>query len=157
MEAIRKRIGADQMTYVPGATLRTADRMDEAVAAAQLADVAVVALGEGAYAETAGNIRDLMLPEAQRTLLQQIAATGTPVVLVLLQGRPRTLGAAHEAAGAVLAGSNPGPEGGQAIMDPSDAGSAHKPYGSGPKPPAFYGPSIAADIGRPSTSVMFFS
>ena len=47
--------------------------------------------------------------------------------------------------------------GGQAIMDPSDAGSAHKPYGSGPKPPAFYGPSIAADIGRPSTSVMFFS
>jgi len=164
MEAIRKRIGADQMTYVPGATLKTADRMDEAVAAARLADVAVVALGEGAYAETAGNIRDLMLPEAQRTLLQQIAATGTPVVLVLLQGRPRTLGAAHEAADAVLAGSNPGPEGGQAIMDVLYGNvnpSGHLPY-TYPSTPTGYAtydhkPSerLASDFGMEGAEPLF--
>jgi beta-glucosidase len=117
MEAIRARVGEEQMQYVPGATLVRSDRMDEAVAAARESDVAVVAVGEGAYAETAGNIRDLALPDAQRTLIRRITATGTPVVLVLIQGRPRTLGDAHEGADAILTAYNPGPEGGQALME----------------------------------------
>ena len=118
MEAVRERVGDDRMTYVPGATLRQPDRMDEAVAAAEAADVAIVALGEGAYTETAGNLtHSLMLPDAQRLLLQEIAATGTPVVLVLVQGRPRTLGDGHEAAQSILTAYNPGTEGGQAIAD----------------------------------------
>jgi len=118
MEAVRERIGSDQMTYVPGSTLTRPDRMEEAVSAAQEADVAVVAVGEGAYTETAGNLeQSLMLPEAQRLLVQQIANTGTPVVLVLVQGRPRTLGITHEAAPAIVTAYNPGTEGGQALTD----------------------------------------
>ena len=118
MEAVREYVGRDRMTYVPGATLQQPDRMQEAVAAAEAADVAIVAVGEGAYTETAGNLtHSLMLPEAQRTLLREIAATGTPVVLVLVQGRPRTLGDAHEAADAIVTAYNPGTEGGQALAD----------------------------------------
>ncbi|MES3628934.1 MAG: glycoside hydrolase family 3 N-terminal domain-containing protein [Longimonas sp.] len=118
MEAVRERVGEAQMTYMPGSTLTRLDQIDEAVDAAHEADVAIVALGEGAYTETAGNLQhSLMLPEAQRRLLQEVAATGTPVVLVLLQGRPRTLGVAHEAADAIVTAYNPGTEGGQAVVD----------------------------------------
>ena len=117
MEAVREQVGGDGMTYVPGATLTAPERMDAAVAAAQNADVAVVALGEGAYAETPGNIDDMALPEAQRTLLRRVAETGTPVALVLIQGRPRLLEDGADRPDAVLTAYNPGPEGGQALME----------------------------------------
>ncbi|MFB6271899.1 MAG: glycoside hydrolase family 3 N-terminal domain-containing protein [Salinibacter sp.] len=117
MEAVRERVGENRMTYVLGATLTAPEGMDEAVAAARQADVAVVALGEGAYAETPGNLDDMALPDAQRTLLRRIAETGTPVVLVLIQGRPRLLKETADMPDAVLTAYNPGPEGGQALME----------------------------------------
>jgi beta-glucosidase len=117
MEAVREKVGEDRMTYVPGATLTAPERMDAAVAAARQADVAVVALGEGAYAETPGNIDHMALPKAQRTLLRRVAETGTPVALVLIQGRPRLLNDTADRPDAVLSAYNPGPEGGQALME----------------------------------------
>ncbi|MEF8817863.1 MAG: glycoside hydrolase family 3 N-terminal domain-containing protein [Salinibacter sp.] len=117
MEAVRERVGTDRMTYVPGATLTAPEQMEEAVAAARQADVAVVALGEGAYAETPGNLDAMALPEAQRRLLRRVANTGTPVALVLIQGRPRLLNDTADLPDAVLTAYNPGPEGGQALME----------------------------------------
>jgi beta-glucosidase len=117
MEAVREKVGEERTTYVPGATLTDPERMDEAVAAAREADVAVVALGEGAYAETPGNLNHMALPRAQRTLLRRVADTGTPVVLVLIQGRPRLLKETADLPDAVLSAYNPGPEGGQALME----------------------------------------
>ncbi len=116
-EAVRERVGEERTTYVPGATLTDPERMDAAVAAAREADVAVVALGEGAYAETPGNLNHMALPRAQRTLLRRVADTGTPVVLVLIQGRPRLLKETADLPDAVLSAYNPGPEGGQALME----------------------------------------
>lgn len=52
-------------------------------------DAIVLCLGENAYAESPGNIRDLVLPEDQLALARAAAATGKPVVLVLTEGRPR--------------------------------------------------------------------
>ena len=117
MEAVREKGGDERTTYVPGATLTDPERMDAAVAAAREADVAVVALGEGAYAETPGNLNHMALPRAQRTLLRRVADTGTPVVLVLIQGRPRLLKETADLPDAVLSAYNPGPEGGQALME----------------------------------------
>jgi beta-glucosidase len=60
-------------------------------AAAADADVIVLCLGENAYAESPGNIRDLALPENQVALARAAAATGKPVILVLTEGRPRLI------------------------------------------------------------------
>jgi beta-glucosidase len=131
MEAVRERVGTNGMTYVPGATLTDPERMDKAVAAAREADVAVVALGEGAYAETPGNLNDMVLPPAQRTLLRRVAKTGTPVALVLIQGRPRLLNDTADLPDAMLTAYNPGPEGGQALMEVMYGAvnpSGHLPY-----------------------------
>jgi len=60
-------------------------------AAAMDADVIILCLGENAYAESPGNIRDLALPENQMALARAAAATGKPVILVLTEGRPRLI------------------------------------------------------------------
>lgn len=117
VEAMQAHVGDNQVQYVPGTTLQEEENVEKAVAAAKKVDVAVVALGEGAYAETPGNIADLELPDAQQTLLRRVASTGTPVVLLLVEGRPRIVGEGTANTDAVLVAYNPGPEGGQAISE----------------------------------------
>ncbi|MGC4102816.1 glycoside hydrolase family 3 N-terminal domain-containing protein [Ferruginibacter sp.] len=53
------------------------------------ADVIILCLGENAYAESPGNIRDLALPEEQVNLAKAVFATGKKVILILQEGRPR--------------------------------------------------------------------
>src|SRR5262249_29258528 len=89
----------------------------KAAAMARDADLTLVCLGEGAYAETPGNIDDLTLPEPQLKLAEAIIATGKPVVLVLVQARPRIISRIADRAGSILLALNPGNEGGQAIAD----------------------------------------
>src|SRR5207245_5547993 len=88
-----------------------------AVRAAGAADVVVLCLGEGSYTETPGDIPDLNLGEPQRKLAKAIEATGKPVVLVLVEGRPRIVNRIADNASAVLMAYNPGNEGGQAVAD----------------------------------------
>jgi beta-glucosidase len=115
LEAMLKR--ARDVRYVPGSAF--ADTMDAAAAAraARDADVAVVAIGEDAYAETPGNIDDLTLPEPQLRLVEAIQATGTPVVLVLVEGRPRVISRIADRAKAVVMAYWPGMHGGDAVAD----------------------------------------
>jgi len=72
--------------------------------------------GEPPYAESLGDINDLSISQAQITLINTLIATGTPVVVVLIQGRPLLLGNAVNSA-AILNAYLPGLEGGQAIAD----------------------------------------
>jgi beta-glucosidase len=88
-----------------------------AVRAARDADAVVLCLGEGSYAETPGNITDLTLPEPQLKLAEAIEATGKPVVLVLVEGRPRIISSIAGRAQAILMAYNPGNEGGTAVAD----------------------------------------
>jgi beta-xylosidase len=92
---------------------------DEAVAAARDADVCVVAVGDtsGLFGRgTSGEGTDaanLELPGAD--LLDAMLATGTPVVLVLLTGRPYALGAYRDRCAAIVQAFFPGEEGGPAV------------------------------------------
>jgi beta-glucosidase len=97
----------------------TDEEVDIAAAAraAREADVVVLCLGEGSYTETPGNITDLTLAEPQLKLAEAVAAAGKPVVVVLVEGRPRLINRIAERASAILMAYNPGNEGGQAVAD----------------------------------------
>ncbi|MFI2705566.1 beta-xylosidase/alpha-l-arabinosidase [Cellulosimicrobium composti] len=100
-----------------------------AVDAARGADVAVVVVGDEAGLFGRGtvgegnDVESLELPGVQRRLVEEVVATGTPVVLVLLTGRPYAIGwaiedgAAPARPAAVLQGFFPGEEGGRAVAD----------------------------------------
>ena len=130
--AVEERVGASNVTYVPGTRLvrpsgspsngtptLTDEEVDIAAAAraARDADAVVLCLGEGSYAETPGNITDLTLGEPQLKLAEAIEATGKPVVLVLVEGRPRVISRVADGARAILMAYNPSNEGGQAVAD----------------------------------------
>ncbi len=90
----------------------------EAVQAAQAADVAVLALGEsGMMSGEAGSRAHLDLPGNQQQLLEAIAATGKPVVLLVFSGRPLVLDWAAQHVAAIMEVWFPGTEAGNAIAD----------------------------------------
>ena len=116
-EAIDQYLGAGNVTFVAGTDYEKPIDVNAAVTAARAADVVVLCLGEKSYAETPGNIDDLTLPEAQLRFAREIVAAGKPVVLVLVEGRPRIINAIADSMPAILLALNPGSEGGTAIAD----------------------------------------
>ncbi len=94
------------------------DGIARAVAAARAADVVLLAIGEGADMSGEGNSRtDIVVPPAQQALAEAVAATGTPVVVVLRHGRALALTGAVRDAPALLATWFLGEQTGAAIAD----------------------------------------
>jgi len=130
--AIEEKVGAGNVTFVQGTKItrpagstsnNTPTNIEEevdiaaAVRAAQNVDVIVLALGEGSYCETPGNITDLTIGEPQIKLAEALKATGKPIVMVLVEGRPRIINRIADSANAILMAYNPSNEGGTAIAD----------------------------------------
>jgi len=115
LEAMQARNAS--VRHVEGATFDSLMSVETVVEAAREADVVVVAVGEDAYAETPGNIRDLQLPEAQVELVEAVSDTETPVVAVVLEGRPRLMSSVFEQADAALLAYQPGIQGARALTD----------------------------------------
>jgi len=131
-KAIEEKVGAANVTFVQGTKITRppnttsnntpTDREEEvdiaaAVSAAQNVDVIVLALGEGSYCETPGNITDLTIGEPQIKLAEALKATGKPIVMVLVEGRPRIINRIVDSARAIVMAYNPSNEGGTAIAD----------------------------------------
>lgn len=124
LDAMRERFGA-RVTYAPGCEVSGASRdgFEAAVALAAGADVAVMVMGDKSGLTddcTSGESRDrvsLDLPGVQEDLVRAVVATGTPVVLVLVSGRPAGSVRVHERCAAVLMAWLPGQEGAGAIAD----------------------------------------
>jgi beta-glucosidase len=87
-----------------------------AVAAMGSADAAVVVVGERAYAEGLGDDPAPVLPSDQQSLISALEATGKPVIVVVIAGRPLGLGPG-EKANALLMAYLPGTEGGAGVAD----------------------------------------
>lgn len=121
LTALRKQFGADRVTHVP--VLRNSrdtsrDGFAAAVAAAKASDVALLFLGEEQILSGEARSRAFLdLPGAQESLVEEIAKTGTPVVSIILAGRPLTIGRVAEKSAAVLFAWHPGTMGGPAIAD----------------------------------------
>ncbi|MCL6443543.1 MAG: glycoside hydrolase family 3 C-terminal domain-containing protein, partial [Alicyclobacillus sp.] len=124
LEAIRHRVGAEaQVVYAKGCDILGGEdaELDEAVALAARADVAVVVVGDRAGltdACTTGESRDratLSLIGRQEELVRRVMATGTKTVVVLVSGRPLAIPDIAERANAVLEAWLPGEEGAEAV------------------------------------------
>jgi beta-glucosidase len=120
LDGIKAAVPNTTVTYAQGcdAACTSDSGFAEAVSAAKSADVTVVAVGEPASdSGEASSLSQIGLPGQQLRLVQAIAATGKPYVVVLMNGRPLTIGwlAAH--APALLESWYPGTEGGNAVAD----------------------------------------
>ena len=122
---IRRDIASFFDDMLPGDNKKPAQTPEQAEAAFQTAvdtarnaDVIVMVLGEEAnMAGEAASRASLDLPGRQEELLKAVVALGKPVALVLLNGRPLSIGWAAENVPAILEAWEPGSEGGHAIAD----------------------------------------
>ncbi|MFF4401157.1 glycoside hydrolase family 3 N-terminal domain-containing protein [Streptomyces sp. NPDC001480] len=123
LEALRAELPDAKVTFAEGCGVSDPDTsgFEEAVARAAEADVCVAVLGDraGLFGRgTSGegcDVTDLRLPGVQGDLLDTLVATGVPVVLVLLTGRPYALGRWHDRLAAVVQAFFPGQGGGPAV------------------------------------------
>ncbi|HOT91154.1 MAG TPA: glycoside hydrolase family 3 C-terminal domain-containing protein [Anaerolineae bacterium] len=134
LQGIRNKVGADvEVLYAPGCDIRDHDASGfaKAIAIAQQADVVIAVMGLSQLVEgeegqqegvkdgrhSTGDRDDIALPEVQEALLRMVAATGKPLVLVLLNGSAVAVNWAQEHAAAIVEAWYPGEEGGTAIAD----------------------------------------
>eukprot|EP00644_Phytophthora_capsici_P011940 jgi/Phyca11/15235/fgenesh1_pg.PHYCAscaffold_12_\ len=118
--AMETLVGNDSFTFFNGlhpngsyseADLATAKEM------ASKAEYTIAVIGEDTYAEKPGDIDDLALPAGQIEYVKALASTGTKVILVLFEGRPRLLGDLPENVHAVVNGLLACELGGQAMAE----------------------------------------
>ncbi len=126
MEGIKAKVSATtNVLCVAGCEINdnSRDGFDEAIKVAQLAKVAIVVIGgkSGLTPEcTCGEMRDsaeLRLPGVQEELVRKIYETGTPTVVILVNGRPLVLDWIAKKIPVIIQAWLPGEEGGNAVAD----------------------------------------
>ncbi|WP_198653495.1 glycoside hydrolase family 3 N-terminal domain-containing protein [Actinocorallia populi] len=169
LQGIRDRAGADAtVLYEQGCPVAREDRSGfaAAVRAAAKADVAIVVVGDQAGINTRGTVgegldsTDCALPGVQRELVEAVAGTGTPTVVVLSHARPFVLGWMADTVPAIVSSWFGGEEAGNAVanvlfgdVNPAgrlpiamleSAGAAPVPYWRSLQSPAYTDGSIKA-------------
>lgn len=123
---VREELAArTEVRYARGCDVTDPDTsgFEEATELAAAADVCVVAVGDraGLFGRgTSGegcDAADLRLPGVQAELIERLVATGTPVVVVLLTGRPYALGSLLDGVAGIVQAFFPGQQGGRAIAE----------------------------------------
>lgn len=118
LQAIQATYGAKNVLYelgtdFDGGVLNEASLMQKA----RQADVIFVCIGEKPTTEKFSDIHNLELPKGQIELVKQLHRSGKPIVLILLQGRPRVIREIEPLASAIFMAYWPGHEGGRALAD----------------------------------------
>lgn len=124
-EALANLVGEHRVDYAKGCEVMGVEtsRIEEAVAIASAADVAIVVVGDKAGHFKLGTVgegtdrADIDLPGAQSELVKRVIATRIPTVVVLLNGRPFALGEIARNAAAIVEAWFPGQGGGRAIAE----------------------------------------
>ncbi|MGB9464626.1 MAG: beta-glucosidase BglX [Candidatus Acidiferrum sp.] len=142
LAGLRNKLGSQaELSYAPGVQIRrkipsffdaifhlkpapvwtpeqSKDEMSKAVALANSSDLAILVLGEAQnMSGEAASRESLDLPGQEEKLLESVAATGKPVVLVLLNGRPLNIKWAAGHVPAILDAWYPGTQGGNAVAN----------------------------------------
>jgi beta-glucosidase len=156
----RLKEAGGQLLYAAGTRILTTDDSGfaDAVAAAKQADVVLMAVGEDSLWMTgeAASRAHLGLPGNQQRLLEAVAATGKPIVLIVFSGRPLTLDWAANHVAAILQAWFPGVQAGPALVrvlfgdvNPSGKLTVSMPRSVGQEPLHY----DALNTGRPADGV----
>ena len=122
LAAIKSKYGNQiKIIYEKGLSFsrdRDKSQFGKAVQAARSADATVLFVGEESIMSgEAHSLADISLKGAQKELVQELKKTGKPLIIVVMAGRPLTIGEELDAAGALLYSFHPGTMGGPAIAD----------------------------------------
>lgn len=125
LEAIQNEIGEQNVTFIPGVFYVEEGKyyedekvdFEKAISAAKNVDYIILALGENTYTEKPGDLNDLYLSDHQTELARELAKTGTPVILVLNEGRPRIISKIEREMKGIIQAYLPGNFGGDALAD----------------------------------------
>ncbi len=165
LDALLTELPGVEVVHERGCEVRGEDRTGfaAAVAAARGADLCVAFVGDlaGLFGRgTSGegcDAEDLRLPRLQADLIEELLSTGTPVVVVVVSGRPYALGEVHGRAAGLVQAFMPGEEGGQAIagvlsgrIQPSGRLPVQIPRLAGGQPGTYLQPPLGAGNGGPS-------
>ena len=118
-EAIENKIGNENVVSSAQRDYKNPKNFDvtQLKKDAATVDYIILFLGEKAYAESPGVIDNLTLDEKQLELAEAAIATGKPVILVMVEGRPRVISSIEEKIPGILLAYRPSTMGGKAIAD----------------------------------------
>ena len=165
LDALRVELPGIDIVHEHGCQVQGDDRSGFAAAltAAQDADLCVAFVGDlaGLFGHgTSGegcDAEDLRLPGVQADLLDELLTAGTPVVVVVVSGRPYALGEVHARVAGLVQAFMPGEEGGQAIagvlsgrIQPSGRLPVQIPRSPGGQPGTYLQPPLGAENGGTS-------
>lgn len=122
LQAIQEQLGDNvSLHWAPGlqnSRDRSHQDFDEAISKAQQSDAVLMFMGEEAILSGEAHCRaDIDLPGHQQQLIEAVAETGKPIILVVMAGRPLTLGSILDKVDAVLYAWHPGTMAGPAIAE----------------------------------------
>ncbi len=163
-KGLENRLGTNaRINYAQGTTVNGTDRsgFSQAIAAARNSDAVIMALGEEYWQSgEAASRSDISLPGVQEELFDEIIKLGKPVVVIIMSGRPLTIGNVDEKADAILYAWYLGTTTGDALADVmfGDYNPAAKlpvtfPRNVGQIPIFYY----AKNTGRPESEIKFTS
>ena len=168
LESLRAELPGVELVHETGCAVMGGDRSGfaAAVEAAAGADVCVALVGDlaGLFGHGSSgegcDVEDLRLPGVQAELLEELLATGTPVVVVVVSGRPYALGRLHGRAAGLVQAFFPGEEGGSAIagvlsgrLCPGGKLPVQVPRLPGSQPSTYLQPPLGAAEGAGITSL----
>ncbi|HEY5686783.1 MAG TPA: glycoside hydrolase family 3 C-terminal domain-containing protein, partial [Yeosuana sp.] len=116
-DAIKKEVGDTNAEFVEGTDYTEDVNTSSAVSKAKKADYIVVCIGEIPATEKPSDINELQVPEIQQELVKKLADYNKPIILVMVQGRPRIIRDIEPLSKAIVMAYLPGEEGGRAVSD----------------------------------------
>jgi beta-glucosidase len=166
VDALRSELADVEIAHEQGCRVQGGDRSGfaAALAAAREADLCVAVVGDlaGLFGHGSSgegcDAEDLRLPGVQADLLAELLETGTPVVVVVVSGRPYALGDIHGRAAGLVQAFMPGEEGGSAIagvlsgrIQPSGKLPVQIPKSAGGQPSTYLQPPLGVEHNGIST------
>jgi len=117
LDAIKKQVGEANVEFVEGTDYLEDINSDKAVERAKNVDYIIVCVGEIPASEKPSDINELELPEVQQALIKKLSVAKKPIILVMVQGRPRIIREIEPLVDAIVMAYLPGEEGGRAVSD----------------------------------------